>query len=169
MIVMVEFQSCNSSISFVDVAKVRTKLINEIESYQHPDEFKKTLDPKIYTWKISGKIWDGHVGKWRPPYVFYNIEIMDYSYLGFQGKLKVDFFNNRLMETTFYPSYFDKFVEKLKKKEGLKLDKNIDNKEFYKMLPYTRILINKNKDQMYIRWTDIRLKEERDLWIHKHA
>ena len=103
-----------SSTTFVDVAKERSKLINGIESYQSIEEAKKQFP----VWEEIEQSTLGPRDK-RPRFDIYKVSIKNYSHLGISGELHVQFFNDRLMETWFYPSAFDKYLDLLIKKEGL--------------------------------------------------
>lgn len=163
IIIVVGFQSCFSSITFVDVAKVRTELIDGIESYQSPDDFKKILNNKVYLWEITEDSGNGYEDKWRPPFNVYTIKITNYSYLGFSGELRISFLNKRLRSTIFYPSDINMFKEKLLEENTL----NFNGKQEIRIPPFT--LVRVDNDYIYIKWSDIRLDKETKIWIDKYA
>jgi hypothetical protein len=150
-------------ISFIKVESERTRLINGIECYQSIDEFKSFLSRSSLQWEESKDTQPSP--KSRPPFNMFTITIKNYSHLGFSGELNIGFFNNRLINTTFYPTVVEKYIEALGK-EGIKLD----NKEEAKLLPYTRVRVATDyKGRRYIKWSDIRLDKEVELWIKRYS
>ena len=154
-----------SSISFVDVASEHTKLISGIDSYQGVEEAKR----KFPVWEVIEQSSLGPKDK-RPPFNIYKVEIKNYSHLGVSGELHLGFFNNRLMETRFYPDSFDKYVELLKEKERLTFrESRIGSKEST-IHPYTRVWTYKDyKDRSYVGWEDTRLRRECNIWIKRYS
>ena len=153
-----------SSSSFVKVESERTKLIDGIESYQSMDEFKGFLSRSSFQWKLGED--SRPSAKARPPFNISTITIKNYSHLGFPGELSIGFFNNRLMGTTFYPTDIDKYIEALAKADGIKFDNNQEAR-----LPtHTLVRIATDyKGQKYVRWSDVRLDKEVELWIKKYS
>lgn len=151
-----------ASVSFVKVESEHTKLINGIESYQSIDDFKGFLARNSLQWEESE---DKPSPKGRPPFNIHTITLKNYSHLGFPADLEIEFFNNRLMSTTFRPSAVEKYIEALGK-EGIKLD----NKQEAKLPPYTRVRVATDyKGRKYIKWSDIRLDKEVELWIKRYS
>ncbi len=159
MIVVALVGCCNTSTTFLKVEKERTELINGIESYQSIDEFKSFLYRSSFQWESR----TGQPSpKGRPPFNIYTITIKDYSHIGFIGELKIVFFNDRLCETTFYPSEIEKYVVTLRKSEGIIFDKNGQAD----ISPHTHVSYATDyRNLKYIRWTDKRLDKEISLWL----
>ena len=153
-----------SSISFVDVAPDHAKLINGIESYQSIEAAKK----KFPVWEVIEQSSLGPKDQ-RPPFNIYKVAIKNYSHLGISGELHLGFFNDRLMETWFYPDSFDKYFEVLKEKGGLAFQESRWGKES-QILPYTRVWVYKDyKDRNYVGWEDTRLGRESAIWIQRYS
>jgi hypothetical protein len=159
-------------VSFTDVAKDRTKLINGIESYQNITELISYFKNDTTNWTF---IEDSNSDKnnSKPPFNIYIIEINNYSHLGYTGTLKLEFFNNRLMSTWYYPKEkeFDKYVETLEKNEKINIEYDtFSNHTIVNILPYTHIwLMTDDKGKKYIGWEDIRLGKENNLWIERYS
>ncbi len=154
-----------ASISFVDVAKERTELIDGIESYQSPEELRKFFGHKVSSWEVIENDKLDKSDK-RSPYHIYRVLIKDYSCLGFSGELSVTFFNNRLERTCFYPLKPDKFIDALIKDKGVEFDKE----QKAEIPPFTRIWVAIDyKDRKYVGWKDIRLSKEVDIWTYRYA
>ncbi len=150
-------------VSFVKVELERTKLINEIESYQNIDEFKGFLSRSSLLWEVSKDKKPSPKG--RPPFNISEITIKNYSHLSVSGELNVVFFNNRLMGTLFYPSDVEKYIKAIEK-YGIKFD----NHQKAKLPPYTRVrLAIDYKERKYVDWSDIRLDKEVGLWIKRYS
>ncbi|MHB8882687.1 MAG: hypothetical protein ACYC69_14410 [Thermodesulfovibrionales bacterium] len=149
-------------ITFIQVDAVHSKLINGIESYQSINDFKGFLARNSLQWEESE---DNPSPRGRPPFNVHTITLKNYSHLGFSDVLEIKFINNRLMSTTFRPAVFEKYVETLAK-EGIKFD----NKQEAKLSPYTIIRVATDyKGRKYIKWSDIRLDKEVDLWIKRYS
>jgi hypothetical protein len=150
-------------ISFVKVESERTKLINGIESYQSIAEFKGFLSRSSFQSEESRDNQPSPKG--RPPFNMHTITIKNYSHLGFSGELDIGFFNNRLNSSIFYPAEIEKYISALEK-EGLKLD---NNRETIRP-PHTRVQIATDyKGRKYVKWSDIRLDKEVELWIKRYS
>jgi hypothetical protein len=153
-----------SSASFAKVESERTKLIDGIESYQSIEEFKGYLTSRPWQWEVSKGRQSSPKG--RPPFNIVTITIKNYSHLGFSGDLIVTFFNDRLMATTFYPSNVEKYIQILRKAEGITFDNNHEAE----LPPQTRVrFATDHKGREYVDWSDIRLDKEVELWIKKYS
>ena len=155
-------RNSNHSVSFVQVEKERTKLINGIESYQSIDDLKEYLARNSLRWEESE---NESSSNGRPPFNIHTIIIKNYSHLGFLGELSFGFFNNRLDGAIFYPRDVEKYISALER-EGIKFDSNHEAQ----LPPYTRIRIATDfQGHKYIEWSDIRLDKEVDLWIKRYS
>jgi hypothetical protein len=151
-----------ASVSFVGVESGHTKLINSIESYQSINDFKGFIARNSLQWEES-EVKSSPKG--RPPFNIHTITLKNYAHLGFSGDLEIEFFNNRLMSTTFRPSAVEEYIEALGK-DGIKLD----NKQEAKLPPFTHVRVATDyKGLKYIKWSDIRLDKEVELWIKRYS
>lgn len=154
-----------SSTSFVDVASEHVKLINGLESYLSINETKRRLP----SWDVIEQSGLKPQDK-RPPFNIYKVAVKNYSHLGISGELHVQFFNNRLLSTWFYPDALDKYMQLLKDKEGLTFQKSRDGLKEAAIPPYTRIWVQSDfKGQQYVGWEDTRLAREFNLWIKRYS
>lgn len=150
-------------ISYTEVKSPPTGLIDGIKSYQTEKAVIKDLglDPtEIETIEDSSSTPDDR----RPRFDIKKIEI-NYEHLGYDGKLQFYFFNNRLMQTMFFPKQYDKYVEKLRTKPNLRFN----DKRKAKIPPYTQVWLWPDRDRRLVAWSDIRLDKEFDLWIMKYS
>lgn len=146
----------DNSASFTKIESERAKLINGIESYQQIEEFTHFLNSRSVEWKqIEGSKQDFQSG--RPPFNIDSIQIKNYCHHGFCGELYISFFNDRLWGTLFYPISLEKYIEALKKTEGI----HFDEKNEVIIPPHTRIRLGVDIERRkYVRWSDIRLDNE---------
>ena len=87
-----------------------------------------------------------------------------------RGELVVGFFNDRLMRTSFYPEEYEKYIERLQEKTGLRLHIGFTGKHGYKLDGYTELLLaTDHKKRRYIRWVDTRLFSEYFLWGKRYS
>lgn len=82
------------------------------------DEVLSLLDRQGIVWKAKEDDRTVKNGENRPPFWFYGIELSDFRSLGEVEKLALEFFNNRLLSTTFYPDSLDTFKEKASGRVG---------------------------------------------------
>jgi hypothetical protein len=139
-----------------------TKLLGNYLSYSAPQ-------PVVSTFKATGQPFEvvEHVKLGpedrRPSYDLYEIELPGQEFCGDRGALKLTFFNDRLMSTTFYPA---------------------NPKECLARLPYLEIRTGKGeavegntliaanidyRDRAYISWSDRRIVEELDKWVMRYS
>jgi hypothetical protein len=158
--------------SFTEVAAERTQLINGIESYQSIQEAKR----QFQKWEVIEES-SLAPGDKRPPFNIYVVAIDTYSHLGHSGKLHLKFFNNRLAEARFYPSSFEKYVERLKENNKLtfKVTEQSAGTPETLAAPHTRIWIysqphlDPQGQSRYVGWRDTRLEKEETLWIKRYS
>jgi len=71
-----------------------------------------------------------------------------------------------LIATTFYPVDIDKYIEALAEAEGIKFDNDDD----VSRPPCTRVRSATNyQGRKYIKWSDVRLDKEVELWIKRYS
>lgn len=157
-------EESGSSTSFIKIETEHTKLIDGIESYQNIANFKAFLKQSSLQWEITGD--KKSPSDNRPPFHIYEITIKNYSHYSFLGELQVSFFNDRLVDTTFYPLEFDRYKNALEKEEGIQFD----DKQKVKIPPFTEVYIaSDHKKNKYVRWEDTRLANEFNLWIKRYS
>ena len=152
--------------SFVDVPSERTRLIGELLSYQNPREVREMLSRLYPHWEVfedsgmrPGKT-DG-----RPPNHMFQASIRNYSDLGFTGELRVRFFNDRLVSTTFCPHDLPHYVEVLTARIP-----EVKTKGKAQIAPFTRVDASETYwKRKCVIWSDVRLDEEMRVWVDKYA
>ena len=77
----------------------------------------------------------------------------------------MQFFNDRLMETRFFPNGVDAYLATLAN-AGVDLTKQSE----VTVPPHTRLWTEMDyKKRRYVGWEDVRLAEEMKLWIKRYA
>lgn len=87
----------------------------------------------------------------------------------YQGTLRLDFVNNRLMSTWFYPDDYRGFVDYLRV-HGVVFT-NSENEERYEV-PQTATVIRLDTDHeghRYIAWEDERILSAVNRWINRNS
>lgn len=93
----------------------------------------------------------------RPPFRIYTIARKNLVVNGQSGELRLTFFNDRLMTTSFYPAN----IEAMQAAVGV--DPKVGDSQ---LAPSTRVWVGKDDSgQMYVGWMDLNLKREYDQWV----
>lgn len=152
------------TVSFTDIADNPVKLIGGIESYQSVNELKEYFTPKGLSWTVIENSPGPKSG--RPPFNIVKTSVKAYKSYGISGELVLKFFNNRLMTTTFYPLEYDAYMEQLDRENHIKFG-NVDE---VNIAAYTNVMRGLDfKGRKYVVWVDVRLAEERSLWIKRYS
>lgn len=152
---------------------VYSELISGLESYKSPQEIQVILGKDV-SWEIikDSKLEKGDT---RPPYRITEISVKNFSHLNFQGELRLLFFNDRLMSTTFYPVEFKHYIQTLIERQKLRFKNTYYKQKGAMVSTYTRILIPSEdyieefNGSPSVTWEDTRLTAERDAWIMKYS
>ncbi|MEE8574422.1 MAG: hypothetical protein V3T30_03325 [Thermodesulfobacteriota bacterium] len=155
---------------FTDIPERRSKLIDGTISYQSVEEVKARFTAE---WGGARAAWDvlqdislSEDDK-RPPFSVYEASIDRYIHMEVAGVLTLKFFNDRLMETVFYPTDPGRYLD------GLAKNKNKEDLRFrreHRRMPYTRIWKETDwKRRVLVRYFDIRLAREMDAWKKKYS
>lgn len=155
--------SCDSSpTSFSEVPDTRTALIGGLMSYQSVEHVRREL--AALSWEV---VEDSHLGAndRRPRFDVYTASLKGFVHLGQVGELTLQFFNDRLMETRFFPKDVDAFLAALAN-AGVDLRRQSDATA----LPHTRLWTAMDyKKRRYVGWEDVRLADEMKFWIKRYA
>lgn len=139
-------------------------LIDGFKSYQSIEEIRQYCSSLGHKWMI---IEDSNLpkGDKRPKFDIFVVEVKEFKYLDWIGVLRLEFFNNRLFGTSFYPEDYKAFIENLLQNEKIDLINNdkkiIDNLMIWKHKDY--------RGKVYIGWKDIRIEQEELEWIKKYS
>lgn len=131
-----------------------TPLINGIISRQSPAQVKRLLklNPSKY-----------QVVESSPHKHLLTISIKGYSHLGVSGELYLDFFEDQLMMTTFYPAdtrAYKKYKKLLRQRLPVRQGKEIDT-----TIGGTRICVGEYRNNKEgIAWKDVNLDREYAEW-----
>jgi hypothetical protein len=152
-------QGCTDTPSFTGVEADRSPLIGDMASYETIESVKQRIGAEWAVIENSGLA----SGDGRPPFSVYTVSLPNYSDLGSQGELRLQFFNNRLVETRFCPERFEDYVVTLAEVKDMKLQDGVE--AFVK--PYTRIAVD--RQSRCVAWQDARLTEEMKSWIKRYS
>jgi hypothetical protein len=166
ILLFIAFQlGCGDNVTYTDVVDKPTLLIADIKSYQSIEYTKNQLVHGGYEWIVKEDSKSPQYDS-RPPFDILTISIKKYNYLGFSGELVLNFFNNRLMSTWFYPDDISSFFKKLK----IQLGTDMMSQSEITFGKYTKMWKDKDyQDRIYIGWHDIRLIEENNRWISRYS
>lgn len=112
---------------------------------------------------------DSHLGPAdrRPRFDVYTVSQKGFTHLGQVGELVLQFFNDRLMETRFFPDNVDAYLAAL---ANAAVDLRQQSEAEATVPPYTRLSTAIDyKKRRYVAWEDVRLAEEMKLWIKRYA
>ncbi len=103
---------CGSE-SFTEIEKDRAPLFPGYESYASREEVTAKLPRDIE----KNVVEETSLAKddSKPPYRIYTLRVAPYKHLDQSGALLITFYNDRLLQTAFYPEKLDEYVAALKK------------------------------------------------------
>jgi len=149
--------ACGSE-SFTEVEKARSPLFPGFESYASREEVMPKLSREVEIKLVEESSLS--TGSSTPPYRIYAISISPYSHLEQPGKLLITFYNNRLLQTAYYPEKIDDYVKALRR-SGVAVE---NGQELIN--GHTMIWIGVDFDNVpYVGWADKRLREQQRRWM----
>jgi len=94
----------------------------------------------------------------RPAFSIYTVRVPNASDKGFSGELRLNFFNDRLMEVRFYPDDVSAYRSAMRADKPGRFDRYVETRtaEDY-------------RGHWYVAWADKRLRDELDDWIERYA
>jgi hypothetical protein len=153
--------ACGSE-SFTEVEKIRAPLFPGYESYASREE----ITPKLPRELEKEVVEETSLAKdaSQPPYRIYTLRVSPYKHLDQYGALFITFYNDRLLQTAFYPERLDEYVAALKKSgTGLKFGQEL-------VRGHTTIWIGTDFDnKQYVGWADKRLREQQRRWLARYS
>lgn len=143
----------------------RIELITGIRSCLTSEEIRKFTNLKNYNW-ITIENEKLKQGDPRPDFEILKIKIQDYNDLGIDGDLVLEFFNNKLMSTCFYPADVNEYLINLEYVRGIIITK--EGQKIY--LQKCQIYYGKDFNNLiYIEWADKRLLKEYNNWLSTYS
>jgi len=151
---------CESE-DFLEVENVRSPLIDGFESYASIQEVTAKM-PKHLEMKVVA---DTSLAKnsSQPPYKIHTVSVAPYEHLNHLGTLQLTFYNDRLVQSAFYPEKFKNYVNALEK-SGVMLELGAEA-----VRGNTVIWQGKDDDQYrFIGWADKRLRQQQQRWLVRY-
>jgi hypothetical protein len=150
---------CGSE-SFTESEKDRAQLMNGFESYASRDEVMAKLNrgDAVKSVEQSSKHKSG-----QPPYQIYSARL-PYEDRKEPGELLITFFNNRLMQMSFYPENLDRYLAALRS-SGIELRTGSEVKNGHTAIWIGQDFDNKN----YVGWADDRLRAQQRRWLSRYS
>ncbi len=158
---MLWLAGCDTEEDFLKVESARSSLIEGFASYASLQEVTATL-PKDREVKVVA---DTSLAKnsSQPPYKMHTISIAPYEHLKHLGTLHLTFYNDRLVQSAFYPENFKSYVSALEK-SGLMLEFGTDA-----VRGNTVIWQGKDDDRYrFVGWADKRLRQQQQRWLVRY-
>ena len=151
--------------SFVAVRSDRAKLIDPFESYENISTVQQRLTDGGFKWAVIEDSQTVAKGEKRPPFHIHVIKVENFSNQGFEGSLKLQFFNDRMMAAWFYPKNFTSYRAALESRYP-----ELRSGGATVIDQFTRIEFGVDHEQHdYVAWEDSRLRDELALWIRRYA
>jgi hypothetical protein len=129
------------------------ELAFNLQSSMSTKEVTSIIEQKGGDWSIFE---DMNISDDRPRYQLISIKTRIFKYKNFNGVTILEFFNDKLLSVTFYPSRQKRFVSlqqnSFKKNINVNIvfDKNIENK-------------------LYIKWIDKKLEQILQNWLNRYS
>jgi hypothetical protein len=148
--------------SFTEVESPRAPLFPGYESYASREEVKPKL-PRHAETKVIEETSLARDAR-NPPYRIFVLRVSPCIHLDHAGALLITFYNDRLLQTAFYPERLDEYVASLKR--------NGTEVRFGQELVrgHTTIWIGTDFDnKQYVGWADKRLREQQRRWLARYS
>jgi hypothetical protein len=155
---------------FLEVAQNTVVLLDGFRSYDTVESAKEKLD-KAKAASTLESIRPPASGKY-PPRDRDTLYAPTYKHLGAEGRLTLEFFNNRLYEATFIPAepadYADKLHEadkRLKRERSGRVEQITGSLRVASNVDFATTEVGRNlQTKPYVIWQDLRLVEQLDEW-----
>jgi hypothetical protein len=155
------FAACSSE-SFTEAENPRASLFPGFESYASRAEVAPKLPAGAEKKIVEETVLAGDGSK--PPYRIHVLQVAPYQHLAEPGVLLLTFYNDRLLQTAFYPEQLENYLANLKKSgTDLRFGRELVNGN-------TIIWIGIDFDNKhYIGWADRRLREQQRRWLARYS
>jgi hypothetical protein len=153
--------ACGSE-SFTETESPRAPLFPGFESYASREEVATRLPAEAKQRTLEEIALGGEDSK--PPYRIRIMEIAPVRDLNEPGALLLTFYNDRLLQTAFYPDSLEQYLAALKRSgTELKFGRELVN-------GHTVLWIGSDFDnRYYIGWADRRLREQQRRWLARFS
>lgn len=143
-----------------------TPLIDGFNSRQRSSEVEKMIRNTGMTVAVLEKgATDGQQSKLRPPLSIRVLSVTEFSYLGMRGDLRLEFIDDELAATWFYPKDADRFDAEMKKRGSA-----VEPGSPIRLHAATELRVDVDyRGQKYWAWEDINLRQKVERWIKKYA
>ena len=159
---MLHFLAACQPESFTDLEDARAPLFPGYESYASRAEVTGKLPPELDKKVVEETSLAKEPS--QPPYRVYTLRIAPYTHLKQPGALLITFYNDRLLQTAFYPEKLDDYVAALKDAgTAIRFGQEL-------VRGHTTIWIGIDFDnQHYVGWADKRLREQQRRWLARYS
>lgn len=149
--------------SFTEIQPKKARLIDGLNSYSRFSEIKRGLKLTNQNVRIIENSRESASD--GTPFDFRVVEI-EYSHLNYRGKLRLTFFNNRLMSAQFFPDKAHQYIARLEEKQNFKFDRKGQANEG----DFTKLRVGKDvRGKTYVLWEDTRLKKDVRRWLQRYS
>jgi hypothetical protein len=153
--------ACGSE-NFTEVESQRAPLFPGYESYASRDEVMAKLPRGAEKTVLEETSFAKDAA--NPPYRIYTLRVAPYSHLDQPGALVITFYNDRLLQTAFYPGKLDDYIAALRESgTGVRFGQEL-------VRGHTTIWIGTDFDNKhYVGWADKRLREQQRRWLARYT
>lgn len=141
------------------------ELVGGFRTHMSSADVEGLLEAGGYEWEVIEK---GGLppGDQRPSYSGEKWRASHFKDRGFEGRVEVEFFNERLMAVSFFPDEFDSYLKSLdpeaKAQIGERLRLSWD--------PRVNVRVGSSPEGLRcVTWESVRLREEDRRWIADHG
>jgi len=155
---------------FTAVVTDPAAMIVPLKSYDSVDHVREVLDGKKLKYTVT-PVRPAKTSKY-PPRDTDTIVVNDYPHLGVEGKLTLEFFNDRLFEATFVPSDLRDYVAalhaadpRLKRERDGRTEISVGSLRIATNVDFASTDTGRNlQTKPYVLWQELRLKDSLDEW-----
>jgi hypothetical protein len=156
--------------AYLRVEEPRVTLIDSFRSYDSQQQVARQLQAAGLAWSVERLHVEGTDD--YPPYKLDTFIVPAYQHLGHAGRLKLEFFNDRLWSATFAPREADAYLARLQR-NGVQLRKTAvsvwERQDVNLRIASNIIYATSNMGRTlgtepYVGWEDLRLSAQSRQW-----
>lgn len=147
-------------VSFVDRVEDPVLLLDGLPSYGSATEVRRWLEARGLL--VDNEKMTPGPGPPRPPFDFLRLTVNDYQIGDCEGRTEYVLFNDRLLETVFWPSNCEQSLDEIAR------NGTVDTSSESQYLHIVKHEVD-FQERRYVSWMDDRLDHETDLWIKRHS